>query len=262
MYVITSPIARRRPARYLPARRRVPLPVLLVRRRGLAGPLPQDQQQIAGIAAAGATATASILVALGTVGGPVGAAVAGLVALGVGIANLFGGCGQSCVVATQIDNRFGDLLAQNFNTYMASPVHYRSLQLAALNNFDTLWNGFQQMCSNAGVLQKCVADRQAGACHYRSPAGAWVSDGSGGWKFDGAVGPPCWNWFTGMRDPIANDPAVVPDPSPVSSVSAAAGSAGSSLLSWAGLSPSSAVGGFQVSDLVLPAVLLLAAAVV
>ena len=36
-------------------------------------------------------------------------------------------------------------------------------------------------------------DRKQGACHYQ-------------------VNGQCWNWFIGYRDPIANDPAVVPDP--------------------------------------------------
>ena len=267
MYVVTSPIARRPPLLYLPARPQTVLrPILLpgFRRglgRGLGAPLPADQQQIASIAATGATATASILVALGTVAGPVGAAVAGLAAIGIGIANLFGGCGQSCVVATQIDNRFADLLAQNLNTYMASPVHYRSLQLAGLNNFDTLWGGFQQMCSNAAVLQKCVADRQAGACHFHVAPFGW-NQAAGGWTYvnsgpDGS-GSVCWNWFTGMRDPIANDPTVVPDPSPAATLAAA----GSSVLSTLGLNPSATIGGFQLSDLLLPAALFAAAAMV
>ena len=248
MYVVTSPIARWPPLLYLPARPQTVLrPILLpgFRRstgRGLGAPLPADQQQIAAVAATAATATASILVALGTVGGPVGAVVAGLAAVGIGIANLFGGCGQSCVVATQLDNRFEALLQQNLNTYLSSPVHYRSLRLAALNNFDTLWGGFQQMCSNAGVLQKCVADRQAGACHYHV----------------GPSGSVCWNWFTGYRDPIANDPAVVPDPSPEATVAAA----GSSVLSALGVNPSATIGGFQLSDLLLPAALFAAAAMV
>jgi hypothetical protein len=262
MYLVTSPIARRPPLPYLLGRspmaaRRIRLPARIG--RGLGAPLSPGQQQIAGIAATGATATASILVALGTIGGPVGAAVAGLAAIGIGIANLFGGCGQTCVVATQIDNRLGDLLTQNFNAYMSAPVHYRSLQLAALNNFDTLWNAFQQACSNAGVLAYCVTDRQAGACRWRVAPFGWTQ-ASGTWQYVSS-GPPgsgtvCWNWFSGMRDPIANDPTVVPDPSPATAVAAAA----SPVLSVLGVSPSATLGGFQISDLLLPAALFAAAA--
>jgi hypothetical protein len=42
----------------------------------------------------------------------------------------------------------------------------------------------------------------------------------------------CWNWFSGYRDPIANDPDVVSDENAaVSSVSSAAGSVSSALSS-------------------------------
>ena len=52
----------------------------------------------------------------------------------------------------------------------------------------------------------CVADRQAGACHYQA---------------NGA----CWNWFIGFRDPIANDPDVQPDSAVVTAANAAVSSA-------------------------------------
>jgi hypothetical protein len=56
-------------------------------------------------------------------------------------------------VAIIPNNRPDDLLTQNFKAYMSAPVHYRSLQLAALNNFDTLWNAFQQAGRSSRGLQ-------------------------------------------------------------------------------------------------------------
>src|SRR5271154_6290184 len=65
------------------------------------------------IASAGAAATVSILVVLGAVTGPVGAAIAGLIALAAKIASLFGGCGQTCVLSSDDANQVGDYMTQN-----------------------------------------------------------------------------------------------------------------------------------------------------
>jgi len=162
-------------------------------------------QQINAIVTTGASTTVGILAALGVVGGPVGAAVGGLIAVGSLVANLFHGCGVTCTAATNIANKLEPVMAQNLQHYMSAPVHYRSLQQAALNNFDTAWRALQQACSDPSLAQagqRCISDRQPGAC-------VWKNDGKGGAAGSGNV---CWNWFVGYRDPIANDPNVVDDP--------------------------------------------------
>lgn len=188
------------------------------------GALDQQDQAIAGIAATAIGTTASILVAIGTIGGPVGAAIAGIAAIGIAIANAFSGCGQTCVAASNIANQVEAILAQNLQHYMSAPVHYRSLQLAALNNFDIAWAALLKACSNQQLLQagvNCIQDRQQGACKWRSVGGGqWIQDSSGGWTYQG-FGPGtddgsgvCFNWFKAYRDPIANDPTVASDPAP------------------------------------------------
>lgn len=164
------------------------------------GALDPQQQQIAGMAATAATTTAAILAKLGTLGamgGPIGLAVAGIVAVGMALANAFAGCGQTCVAATNIANQVEPLLGKNKDDYINSPIRYRSMQLAALNNFDFTWAALVKACSNPQLQaagQRCISDRQRGSCIWKDHNNA------------------CWNWFLGYRDPIANDPGVQPDP--------------------------------------------------
>lgn len=125
----------------------------------------------------------------------IGVAIAGLTAIGIAIAAQFKGCGQTCVQTTQIVQQVEPLLLQNLNNYTGAPIHYASLQAAALNNFDTAWAAVVQACNQVGGQggAGCISDRQQGACHIKN------SDGS------------CFNWFIAYRDPIANDQFVVPD---------------------------------------------------
>lgn len=220
---------------------------------------------IASIAATGAATTGSLLAVLGgvAVAGPIGAAVAAAIGIGVAIANLFSGCGQTCVEASNLANQGGDLMAQNLNAYLAIPQGARtqSIQAAFLNNFDTLWAAMVQACNVTQLAQagqNCVADRQEGACKWKASPGGWVQNADGtcsytGWGAAGS-GNSCWNYFVGMRDPITNDPCVIPDPpasvtSVSSSVSDVASTAGSVLDT---LVPS--VGGLSGSELALLAV--------
>jgi hypothetical protein len=200
-------------------------------RRGLAGPLDPQSQQIASIAATGVSTAAGILVSLGTIGGPVGAAIAGLVSIGMLIANQFGGCGQTCVEATKIADQVGALLDQMLQTYLAAPVHYKSMQTAYLTQWDAAWTALEQACGNpqlgdAGV--RCITDRQRGSCKWNTSPGGWQQT-SGTWTYvapgPAGSGSACWNWFVGSRDPVANDPTVVPDPPAASSVLGAPGAA-------------------------------------
>jgi hypothetical protein len=181
--------------------------------------------------ATGIMGTLSALAAGTSVAGPIGAAIGGALALSMAIYKQFEGCGQTCTITSDIANQVEPILQKNVAQYLALPVHYASLQALYLNNFDTTWAALVQACSNPtyqAAGQRCVSDRQQGACHYHDSSGA------------------CWNWFSGYRDPIANDPNVVPDPSPV-----VAG--GSAITSALGISPTSTIAGIPVGKLILPA---------
>ena len=127
---------------------------------------------------------------------PVVATIAGLIGP---IAVLFKGCGQTCVQATQYANRAEDALKQILAYYRSQPIHYASVQKAALQAFDQTWAQLVQACSNPALGdpgRRCIAERQRGG------TAPWCPSGTG-----------C-DWFILYRDPIANDPAVVPDPAP------------------------------------------------
>lgn len=181
----------------------------------------------ASIAQSGAAVTSGIITALtaaGTAGlaTGIGAAVAGAAMLAIAIYNEFKGCGQTCTITSDIANRVEPLLKQNLAAYLAAPVHYASLQAAYLNNFQTAWASLVAACSNPTYLQagqNCIGDRQQGACHYQTSPGGW-SNGVYTPPGQQGSGSACWNWWIGYYDPIANDPTVVPDPSPLSTVGA------------------------------------------
>ena len=221
-------------------------------------------QAISQIAATGATTTISTLVALGAITGPVGAAVAGLVAVGTLLASVFKGCGQTCVEASDIANQVGSALQQNLQQYLSSPVHYQSLQTAALNNFQTAWTALTQACGAASLAsagQNCISERQQGACSYKTTPGGWQQTG-GTWTYvyPGAnhSGSTCWNYFVGFHDPIANDPTVVPDPATPSGAAATATSFLTTGLTDVGINPNTTIFGIPISTLALPAALLVA----
>jgi hypothetical protein len=209
----------------------------------------QTGETAASIAATGVTLTTSILGALGstmTVLGlalpVVGTAIAALVGIGIAVANLFKGCGQTCIAATNIANQADGIMAQNVDAYTSSPVRYASMQTAALNTFDTTWAALQAACNNpslAAAGQRCITDRQRGACTWKASPGGWNADGTfTKWGAAGS-GSTCWNWFVGMRDPIANDPFVQPDPVP--GVTPSGTSAGSTLTTSTSSEPLSPV---------------------
>lgn len=199
----------------------------------------------------GAATTGTLIAALsgaGSLAGPIGSAVGVVAGL---LVQVFQGCGNTCVEATSIVNQVEPILAQNLTAYLSEPVHYASLQAAALNNFDTAWAAVVQNCSNPALGsagQNCVSDRQRGSCAYKTSPGGWNGKTFTGAGANGS-GSTCWNWFVGYRDPIANDPNVVPDPSASSS----------SVLSAVGISPSTTIAGIPISSLLLPAGLLIAA---
>ena len=220
--------------------------------RGFGALAPQNQN-IANAAATAASATGAIAAALSGI--PIiGPAVNAAVSIGLALANIFAGCGQKCVETTNLANQAEPLLQQNLDNYMSAPVHYASMQAAALNNFDLTWNALTSACSNpqlGAAGQSCISDREQGACHYQTSPGGWVN---GTYQNPGAQGSgsTCWNWFVGYRDPIANDPTVVADPIPGSGVV-------SSLLSSVGISTSGTVFGLPIVDVALLGLALFAA---
>jgi hypothetical protein len=106
------------------------------------------------------------------------------------------------IQTTEIVNELEPMLLNNLNAYKAGP-HTVSSQAQALAVFDAVWDAMVEACRQEQYGEpgkRCVSDRQAGACE---------------WKDAGE----CWNWFVGYRDPIANDPNVVPDPTVSETVS-------------------------------------------
>ncbi len=181
----------------------------------------QTGSAVAGAVAGGASLAASIFAltpALAAACPPCGAALAiGAALVGI-IAKMTAGCGNSCIAASDAANQAEPLLVQNVTNYVTAPVRYKSLQLAALANFDQIFTALEQKCQQIGGQggTNCIKDRVAGACHWKATPGAWAKDSNGTyqWTPAGAAGSgtSCWNWVVGYRDPIANDPGVIPDP--------------------------------------------------
>lgn len=178
---------------------------------------------------------------------PATAAIPGLgpaIALGAALVGLLGqvfsGCGQTCVLTSEAANKIETLLKQNIDSYFALSPRYRSVQAAALANFDNTWQQLVQYCGQAqfgAAGQNCIQDRQSGSCKWKASAGhfdqcTWTPAGAAG------SGDTCWNWFAGYRDPIANDPCVQDDPPVTSTVANAASTAVDALSGITGMSSS------------------------
>lgn len=157
------------------------------------------------------------------------------------------GCGVTCVETSQWANQVAAQLDQMIHAYFALPApRPKSAQTVYLQTFDALWQRLGQLCGqpgtgNAGV--RCITDRQAGACTWKQTADKVPSWGTP------AVGQ-CWNWFSGYRDPVANDPNVYDDSarslfSQSGDVASQAGVALSSLPSWWPLAAIAAVFGIM-----------------
>ncbi len=181
--------------------------------------------QIVGGAAGAAGGIVGALTAVTAVGlaTGIGAAVVGLLAVGIAISKMFAGCGQSCVQTSDFANQVAAKIQDAFNQYMSAPVHYASMQAAYLQVFDDAWSNLQNLCqpqSNPSAYgsagQRCITDRQSGGCTWKVAPFGWNQDAEGNWTYTAAgangSGTVCWNWFNGMRDPVANDPTVQPDP--------------------------------------------------
>lgn len=160
----------------------------------------QTKATIESIAASGASTATAILVSMSAVSGPIGIAIGGVIAAGLAIASMFKGCGQTCVQASNIADQVEVQMKQMLQAYMNAPVHYASVQQAYLTQWDAFWQALTQACSDPNLQdagKRCISDRQRGACVIHDSSGA------------------CWDWFKGYRDPVANDPNIVPDPTSI-----------------------------------------------
>lgn len=155
-----------------------------------------------GSAVAGGIAGALTLaagIAASTVAGAVAAPFLLAAAALVGpIASMFKGCGSTCTQATQIANAAEVALTQVRDHYLSLPIHYDIAQRGALAAFDAIANQMYKACSNPALGpagQRCISERLV-----HGSSAPWCPTGSG-----------C-DWITTIRDPIANDPHVVPTP--------------------------------------------------
>jgi len=200
-------------------------------------------QSLDALATTGAQTTVGILVALGTVGGPVGAVIGGFIALASTIANMFHGCGQTCIIATQDVNKFEtQVFKPNLQTYMSAPVRTRSMQAAGLNNFDTAAKGLYQACSDPSLGaagQRCISERLV-----RGGTAPWCPN----------PGHTGCDWYALYRDPIANDPNVVDDSAVTSSSASAPSTVGGGTVAiptTTNMTPLLILGGLIVAALLL-----------
>jgi hypothetical protein len=170
----------------------------------------------------------------------IGAALTGV------ITKMLAGCGQSCIDASNYVNEAEQYFVQNVAAYTSSPVRTQSMQTQALANFDTAYAALVAKCQQIGGQGgvNCIKDRQSGACKWKASPWTWAQTSGGGYAYTPAgaagSGSQCWNWVYGYRDPIANDPDVVPDASTLTSATSSVSSALSSLLGGVGGGSSSA----------------------
>jgi len=168
---------------------------------GLATPIASATLATSVASTLGITAAAAVPV--------IGAAIAAVTFAIVAIMN--SGCGQTCIVTSQWANQVEPQLQANIAAYFALPApRPQSSQAAALANFDTLWSQLSQACSNpqlGAAGTNCLGDREQGACKWKQ-----TSTLNSSYPGAPAIGA-CWNWFSGYRDPIAQDAAVPDDQS-------------------------------------------------
>jgi hypothetical protein len=185
-------------------------------RTGMGQTTSGDISQAAGDAATTVGATGSLLVAAGVLQAvPVAGQIAGAaLAITAVIASMFKGCGSTCTLSSDEANNIGNQMATNLAQYLAAPVS-AATQTEALANFDQLWAALVNYCGQASLGsagKNCISERQNGACAYQTSPGGWQQSSTGVWTFQypGAnhSGTTCWNYFVGMRDPIANDPRI------------------------------------------------------
>jgi len=178
---------------------------------GSGDPNSPTASQKTGSIVSGATSIAAGLLALSPATGPAApfVAIAGaLAAFATGVLGIGKGCGATCVDATEVANYTECVMAVNLNTYMATWPRYASMQTAAEQVFNSAWAYLQQGCGEVGGTagNGCISQRSRGGIY---------------------------DDFASFYDPIANDPCVQPDPTPVNAVTGAASTAEEALSSAA-----------------------------
>lgn len=151
---------------------------------------------VTGSAIAGSIAGGLAVVAPFT--GPAAPFLMAAAAMVAPIASLFKGCGQTCTQATDIANQAEVALRQLRDAYLALPVHWRSAQVQTLSYMDQIFEQMRAACSNPALGaagQRCISERLV-----RGGSAPWCPTGTG-----------C-DWISSLRDPVANDSAVQPDP--------------------------------------------------
>lgn len=190
---------------------------------GLAGTLPyglgQSASQLASSGISVGTAVASIA-GFGAIAGPIGAIAGTLIGI---FTQVFSGCGQTCVLSSNEANQVQTALQNNLAAWNASQKT-QTEQTAALANFDYAWSQLQQVCGNPSMGsagQRCLSERERGGVSHWCCTAPRCTANSG--PYDSCSvpsssscngGPPCCtgcDYFKVYRDPIANDPAVIPD---------------------------------------------------
>jgi hypothetical protein len=160
--------------------------------------------QLTGFAAEGASTAATIL-ALSPATGPAAPFVAAAAAVVALLGNLFGGCGQTCTVATQYANQAGSNLDQLKAQYFAQPVRTQAMQQAYIQACQQIFAWLKQMCGNPSLGkagQRCVAERLT----PRACPSTLDDSNMGGGKI------PFCDYYSFYITPVQNDSAVVPDP--------------------------------------------------
>jgi hypothetical protein len=187
---------------------------MMVRTAGLGS--QQSWQQAVQYGSVGASAAAGAAFAAHLIPASavpfIGPAIAGVALLASALIKN-SGCGQTCIVTSQWANQAQDALKQNIDAYFAQPVRTRASQKLALQTFDQIWSRLTEMCGDpqwGDAGKRCISDRQRGAC-------VWHATENSQWPGGVQLGQ-CWNWFSGLRDPIANDTGVVEDAAVDSSV--------------------------------------------
>ena len=235
-------------------------------RRGMGQTTSGLISQTAGEGASLTGATAGLLTAAGIIQGvPIAGQIIGAaLAITAVVASMFKGCGSSCILTSNEVNQVEPYMQANLSQYLAAPVS-AATQQEALANFNQLWQGVVNYCSQpsmASAGKACISDRQSGSCAYKTSPGGWnqASDGSWSYTYPGAnnSGSACWNWFVGYHDPIANDPRVAAATAAAQTAAAAAAAAasGGSSISGGSSVAGSATGGFDLSSLLIPALLI------
>jgi hypothetical protein len=194
---------------------------------GLGAPSPILPAAGSAVAVTGGLITAAGGAALfGPVGAVVGAGLALLGVLGVG-----GGCGESCIAASNDANAVELALKANLAAFLNGQIN----QATAIANFNALWLQLEEGCAQIGgsAGQSCISDRQTGACKWETSPGGW-DPSTCTYTAPGATGSgtTCWNWDVGYHSPIADAPSCFLDSSAGAGTSAISGANFGALPGW------------------------------